>query len=420
VQTLIAFLVMFGVLVSVHEWGHLYFAKRAGILCREFAIGFGPKLFSWKRNETVYTIRLIPLGGYVRMAGEDPELITIKPGYEVGLVFNEKNVVSRIIVNNKSKHPEAQVVQVERIDLERELFIEAYDDDGERKRWDVDPKAEMVQDEEATQIAPYDRQFGSKSVAQRALAIFAGPLMNFVLAFVLLAAYGFMQGIPVEDPVVGNIAENSAAETAGLQKGDYVLSIDGQTLETWVDMTMIIQQHPNEEITFEVERAGQILQIPVTPNQVEGMDGEPIGLVGIERPAPEPATLVSGLQFGATQTYTYMTMIFDVLRLLVTGQFSLDYVAGPVGIVNYTGQAAEMGIFVLLQWTAALSVNLGIVNLLPLPALDGGRLVFLGLEAVRGKPLDPSKESLVHFVGFALLMLLVLVVTWNDINRLFL
>src|SRR5690625_4109711 len=112
-NTLLAVIVIFGLLVFIHEWGHLYFAKRAGILCREFAIGFGPKIYSFTKNETVYTIRLLPLGGFVRMAGEDPEMIEIRPGYEIGLVFNEKRKVSELIINNKSKHPEAYVVHVE-------------------------------------------------------------------------------------------------------------------------------------------------------------------------------------------------------------------------------------------------------------------------------------------------------------------
>lgn len=124
-QTLIAVIIIFGLIVAIHEWGHLYFAKKMGILCREFAIGFGPKLYSKKKNETLYTIRLFPIGGFVRMAGEDPESVTIKPGYEIGLTFNDEDKVKEIIVNNKAKHPNAKIVSVERIDLEHEMMIEA-------------------------------------------------------------------------------------------------------------------------------------------------------------------------------------------------------------------------------------------------------------------------------------------------------
>ncbi|KHF39745.1 RIP metalloprotease RseP [Halalkalibacter okhensis] len=416
-NTLISVIIIFGLLVFIHEWGHLYFAKRAGILCREFAIGFGPKIFSFKRNETVYTIRLLPIGGFVRMAGEDPEMIDIKPGYEIGLVFNAARKVSKVIVNNKSKHPEALVVQVEKIDLEHKLIIEAYNDEGERIQYQVDEQAVLVQDEQETQIAPWNRQFGSKTVGQRALAIFAGPMMNFILAVVILIAFALFQGMPVDEARIGDVTPDSAALEAGLQEGDQVFSIDGQPIDNWEEMTAIIQQHPNESIVFEVERSGQTLTIPVTPDERVGQFGEPEGFVGIARPTE--FSLMGSIIFGFTQTYMFMTMIFEVLGMIVTGNFSLDYVAGPVGIYNYTGEAAAMGIFVLMQWAAALSVNLGIINLLPIPAMDGGRLIFIGLEAVRGKPMDPQKEGLVHFIGFALLMLLMIVVTWNDINKFF-
>src|SRR5690606_18735543 len=187
-ETIIAIIVIFGLLVFIHEWGHLYFAKRAGILCREFAIGMGPKLFSFKKGETLYTIRLLPIGGFVRMAGEEPEIVTIKPGYEIAIMMNEAGKVSQLIVNNKSKYPHARRVTVEYIDLEKELILEVYEND-ERKIFHVDEKAHIIYDGEEIQIAPLNRQFHSKTVGQRALAIFAGPFMNFVLAFVILTVF---------------------------------------------------------------------------------------------------------------------------------------------------------------------------------------------------------------------------------------
>ncbi|KYG35026.1 RIP metalloprotease RseP [Alkalihalobacillus trypoxylicola] len=416
-ETLLSFIVVFGLLVFIHEWGHLVFAKRAGILCREFAIGFGPKIFSFERNETIYTIRLLPLGGYVRMAGEDPETIQIKPGYDIGLVLNNEDKVEKIIINNKSKHPEARVVQVEQIDLEHALEIVAYDEHDEKVTYSVDEKAKLIQDEIATQIAPWHRQFGSKTVGQRSLAIFAGPLMNFVLAFVLFTLFALFQGLPVDEARIGQITDEGVAKEAGLMEGDVVLSIDSSPVDSWIDMTAVIQQNPNEPIDFEINRNGEALVIEVTPAERENPQGEAEGFIGIMQPSE--FSLFGSIVFGAQETWFFTTMIFDVLSLILTGDFSIDYVAGPVGIYNYTGEAAALGIFVLMRWAAALSVNLGIINLLPIPAMDGGRLVFLGLEAVRGKPIDPQKEGMVHFVGFALLFLLVIVVTWNDINRLF-
>lgn len=418
-NTLIAVVVIFGLLVFIHEWGHLIFAKRAGILCREFAIGFGPKIFSFKKNETVYTIRLLPLGGFVRMAGEDPEMVQIKPGYEVGLLFNNAGKVNRLIINNKSKHQDIKVIQVEKIDLEHDLFIEGYIDDEEQlTRYEIDEEAEYVYDEQATQIAPYDRQFGSKTVGQRALAIFAGPLMNFVLAAVVLMAYGLIAGMPVDKALVGGVTDDGAAIEAGLESGDRIISIDGEQVETWGDMTTIIQNHPSEPLQFEIDREGEQFNVSMTPQERIGPDEEKQGVIGVT--APMEKSITGSIMFGFTQTYEYIVLIIESLGMLITGQFSLDHLAGPVGIYNYTGEVAAMGILVLFQWAAILSVNLGIINLLPLPALDGGRLIFIGLEAIRGKPIDPQKEGIVHFVGFALLMLLMLVVTWNDINKFFL
>ncbi|MFB5660531.1 RIP metalloprotease RseP [Alteribacillus sp. HJP-4] len=419
-DTFIAIIIIFGVLVAVHEWGHLYFAKKAGILCREFAIGFGPKIFSTKKNETVYTLRLLPLGGFVRMAGEEPEAVQIKPGYEVGLVFDQMDQVSRIIVNNKSKHPEAKVVSVERIDLEKDLYVQAYsDDEAGLKTYQVHEKCELVLDEKPEQIAPLDRQFGSKKPGQKALAIFAGPLMNFLLAFVLLFAFGMINGVPQPDASLGELTDGGAAEEAGLREGDEVRSIAGQEVSDWEEMTRAIQEYPEEEIDFQIVRDGESMTIPVTPerNYDENADRE-FGFIGAN--VTTTHSPLEAVEFGAVQVYEVTVLIFDVLGMIITGEFSLDYLSGPVGIYSATGEVQSLGMILLLQWAAMLSVNLGIVNLLPLPALDGGRLIFIGLEAVRGKPIDPQKEGLVHFVGFALLFLLMLVVTWNDINQFFL
>src|SRR5690625_2718573 len=172
---------MFGLLVFIHEFGHLIFAKRAGMLAREFAIGFGPKIFSFTKNETLYTIRLLPVGGYVRVAGEDSEIIELRPGHHIGLEFNEDGKVNKIIVNNKDKHPNAHLIEVAKVDLEHDLFIEGYDlgDDEQLQRFSVDRKAFFIYDEMETQIAPYDRQFAAKTVGQRGMQLFAGPMMNF-------------------------------------------------------------------------------------------------------------------------------------------------------------------------------------------------------------------------------------------------
>lgn len=418
-STVIAFIVIFGALVFFHELGHLVFAKRAGILCREFAIGFGPKIFSHKKGETTYTIRLLPIGGFVRMAGEDPEVVEIKPGYRIGLLFDNENKINKIILNNKEKYPNCRIVEVEYADIERDLIIKGFPDDDEEslQTFSVSQTAVTVENGVETQIAPYNRQFASKTLPQRAMAIFAGPMMNFVLAFFVFIIIALLQGVPTNEPKLGEITSDGAAKAAGLVKGDIVQSINGAEISSWSDVVEIIRENPNEELDFTITRNGEDLEIPVTPKE-QTVEGNKIGIIGVYSPVEKSP--VQAITSGFEETYFWTKQIFVMLGKLVTGQFSIDMLSGPVGIYVSTDTVVQSGIYYVMKWAAILSINLGIMNLLPLPALDGGRLMFFAVEAVRGKPIDRHKEGLVHFIGFALLMLLMLVVTWNDIQRFFL
>ncbi|WP_164668963.1 RIP metalloprotease RseP [Virgibacillus doumboii] len=418
-NTVIAFIFMFGLLVFIHELGHLIFAKRAGMLAREFAIGFGPKIFAFTKNETVYTIRLLPVGGYVRVAGEDPEIVELKPGQHIGLEFNDEGKVNKIIVNNKSKHPKARIIEVEHADLDQDLVIEGYEIDEEDQKFlfEVDRKAFYVMDENETQIAPYDRQFASKSVGKRAMQLFAGPMMNFLLAIVIFIIVGLIQGVPVESALISSVQSDSPAEKAGIQAGDEIVQIDGNSISTWEEFTNIVRNNPEEELSVTVERNGETESLTVTPAKQE-QQGITFGQVGVRHAFEK--SLTGTLEYGVERTYETTKLILTNLAMLITGQYSIEMIAGPVGIYDATDQFVEAGFMTFLMWTAILSINLGIVNLVPIPALDGGRLLFVGIEAVRGKPIDPQKEGIVHFIGFALLMLLMIVVTWNDIQRLLL
>lgn len=418
--TVIAFICMFGLLVFVHEWGHLIFAKRAGMLAREFAIGFGPKIFSFTKNETLYTIRLLPIGGYVRVAGDDPEIIELKPGHQIGVTFNDQGKVDQIIVNHKDKHPEAHLLEVAETDLDHALTIKGYDagDMEEIKTFDVDEKAFFIVDEKPTQIAPYDRQFASKTVGQRAMQLFAGPLMNFVLAIIIFIIIGLIQGVPSDKALIGEVQDDSPAMSAGMEAGDEVIEVEGTSISTWEEFTSVIEAHPNEPIDIIVARGDDTAPLTVTPKEIEDVDGTKVGQVGIL--LANEKSFFKTFKWGFIQTFTTSKMIVENLFMLITGQLSLDMLSGPVGIYDVTDQVVQTGMMNFLLWTAMLSINLGIINLVPLPALDGGRLLFVGIEAVRGKPIDPQKEGMVHFIGIALLMLLMIVVTWNDIQRLFL
>jgi regulator of sigma E protease len=418
-STVIAFIVIFGALVFFHEWGHFFFAKKAGILCREFAIGFGPKVFSHKKGETTYNIRLLPIGGYVRMAGEDPEVVEIKPGYRIGLLFDNENKVTKIILNNKEKYPNCRIVEVEQADIEKDLFIKGFpDDDSENMQtFVVRSTAVIVENGAETQIAPIDRQFGYKTLAQRTMTIFAGPMMNFVLALVLFIIIALLQGVPTNDPKLGEITPDGAAKAAGLMQGDLVQSINGSEISSWSDVVEVIRKNPNKKLDFTINRNGKDMDIAVTPVEKK-VDGETIGLIGVYSPVAKSP--VQAIKTGFQETYFWTTQIFVSLEKLVTGKFSINMLSGPVGIYASTDTVAKSGIYYLMKWAGVLSINLGIMNLLPIPALDGGRLMFFAIEGLRGKPIDKQKEGMVHFIGFALLMLLMLVVTWNDIQRYFL
>jgi regulator of sigma E protease len=421
VNTVISIIILLGALIFFHELGHLLLAKRAGILCREFAIGFGPKLFAFKMNETTYTVRLLPLGGFVRMAGEDPETVEVKPGQRIGLLFDSDGKVNKLVINNKEKHPNAKILTVEKSDLEHELTIEGYHADDEYVKYDVNEKAELLIDEQPYQIAPYNRQFGSKTLMQRTLAIFAGPLANIILAVAILGVYGFVEGPPVNKAILGELTSDGAANEAGLKEGDEILRIDNAQVETWVDIVKSVSENPGKQLSFYIYRPSldQELEINVTPKERTLEDGVKQGFIGVYNPTEELSVLGS-ISYGFEQTYMFTKLIFVSLGGLVTGEIGVDQLSGPVGIYKFTDVAAQQGIYVLMKWGAMLSINLAIFNLLPLPALDGGRLLFLGVEAIRGKPLDPQKEGLIHFIGFAFLMLLMLVVTWNDIQKFFL
>ncbi|WP_437179524.1 RIP metalloprotease RseP [Paenibacillus lautus] len=409
---------MFFVIVTVHEWGHYYFARRAGILVREFAIGFGPKLFSYKRHETQFTLRLLPFGGYARMAGEDPELVEIQPGQTIAVRLNAENQVKKIYLDQLDNRKNVIRGEVQFMDMVDRLSVRL-DVDGEFQQFEIHPQALTVAKGVETQIAPRDRQFGSKTVGQRALAIFAGPVMNFILAFVLFALHIQMAGIPVENPTyvqIGEITKGMPADEADLKEGDVIESINGTAIGAdYQKMIELIAASKDKPMEWTVRRGEESFDLTLTPRTMEGQEGGKVGIV------PELPTRSAGIGETITGSGTAMVdttnIIFQGFRQLIQ-KFSMDDLGGPVRTFEVTGQIAKQGIEQLTYWAAILSLYLGIFNLLPIPALDGSRLVFLGIEALRGKPVDPNREGMVHFVGFAMLFLLMIAVTYNDILRL--
>ncbi|MDB5052051.1 MAG: metalloprotease RseP [Bacilli bacterium] len=403
---------MFLVLVSLHEWGHYYFAKRAGILVREFAIGFGPKIFSFIKNETKYTLRLLPIGGFVRMAGEDPEFVLIQPGQTIALRMNHDEVTHLYTDQLEQRSSVVQGI-VEQIDLEKDLFVKL-NVDREIVRFSVHPQAMMVNKGRETQIAPLNRQFGSKTVGQRALAIFAGPIMNFLLAFVLFLIFMVVSGVP-SNVKLEAITPDLPAAKAGLLSGDVILEVNHQPIGADHDkLISLIKNSLNQPMNWIIERNKEQKQVNITPTIVNG-----VPFVGIQITSDTRSATIKETVSGAWDNMVFTTKnIFIGFKRLVLGQFKMDELSGPVGTIQITSQIANLGIGPMIRWSAILSLYLGIFNLLPFPALDGSRLVFLGFEAVRGRPVDPNRESMVHFIGFAMLMLIMIAVTYNDILRL--
>ncbi len=423
--TLIAFIIVFGVLVFVHEFGHMFFAKRAGIMCPEFAIGMGPKIFSFRKDETLYTIRLLPVGGYVRMAGDGLEEAPVQPGMHVKIKVNDQNEVTHIILDDQHKFQKIEAIEVKKIDLQEQLYIEGVAaDDQERHHYSIAKKAYFVQNGSLIQIAPRDRQFAHKKPYQKFLTLFAGPLFNFILAFVLLIGLAYYQGAP--STTIDQIAKDSLAEQIGLHKGDTIKKIGNQEINRFDDVSKALNQTKGAETTVEVERNGKTINKKFEPKKVEIQTSKTSKQTSYQLgfTTTKERSLFEPLIFGIEETLRFGKLIFvavvGMITSIFTGTFSFDMLNGPVGIYKNVDTVVKTGIINLITWTAALSVNLGIMNLLPVPALDGGRILFVFYEAIFRKPANKKAETVIIAAGAVFVLIVMVLVTWNDIQRYFL
>lgn len=421
-QTLLAFILVFGIIVMVHEFGHFYFAKKSGILVREFAIGMGPKLFQTHKNETTYTIRILPLGGYVLMAGyEDEE--DIRLGTRAVLTLDEDNNVQEIDLSDDLIQASGIPVDILEYDLEDDLYIQG-SVDGDMENiisYPVNEDAMIVQEDGTRlQIAPAHRQFQNAPLANRMLTNFGGPLNNFILSIIAFIVLAFMQGgVPTSEPLIGEIMEGSPAATTELVEGDRVLSINGTDIDTWNEMVLMIRESAEESLLLEVEKPNQeITTVEVTPELAATSDNTEVGQIGVS--VYMQTSFLAKIKYGFVETWNLAKSIVISLVMLVTGQLSLDNLGGPIAIYNLTGEVTQTaGIMGIISFIGYLSVNLGLVNLFPLPALDGGKLLLNMIEGIRGKPISPEKEAIIQLIGVVMLLLLMLFVTWNDIQRYF-
>ena len=355
VLTIVSFVIVLGVLVFIHEFGHYITAKKSDIMVSEFALGFGPKLISKKVGETVYSIRSIPLGGFCNMVGEFPA---------------------------DESMPEE----------EKEVYDQAKEN---------------------------GRLFTQKSTFKRLAVILMGPIMNFLLAFLIFIMAAAVFGVPsstTEEAVLGEVIPEQPAAEAGLRANDRILSINGQDISSWEEMSSLIRENANQEITIRYQRDDQVNQLTLKP--VLNEQGER-GVIGIyPQLIRKDVSIFKAFSLGAQQT-------FQVFKMTILGfiqmfrDSSAEDIGGPIMIASIIGRAARVGILNVLNWTAIISINLGIINLLPFPALDGGRILFIVIEMIRGKAVDPKKESYVHLIGFAVLMLLMLFIIYNDLMRTF-
>lgn len=423
--TVVSFAIVFGVLVTVHEYGHMFFAKRAGIMCPEFAIGMGPKIFSFRKNETLYTIRLLPVGGYVRMAGDGLEELPVQPGMNVKIKLNEQDEITHIILDDQHKFQQIEAIEVKKCDFKNELFIEGITaHDEQRHHFNIAQKAFFVEHGSLIQIAPRNRQFAHKKPLQKFLTLFAGPLFNFILALVLFLGLAMYSGAPTT--IVDKTIDKYPAQQAGIHKRDKILQIGGQDIKNFKDIQKTLDGTKAKSTIVKIERDNKTKNIEIKPKEFKQKTTktktQSTFLLGI---APTyDHSLLPSLKFGVTEFFDKGKLIFQAVGTLLasifTGDFTFNMLNGPVGIYHNVDTVVKSGIYNLISYTALLSVNLGIMNLLPIPALDGGRILFVIYEAIFRKPINKKAETMIIAAGAIFVLLVMIAVTWNDIQRYFL
>lgn len=417
-QGIIAFIFIFGVIVVVHEFGHFYFAKKSGILVREFAIGMGPKIFAHTgKDGTAYTIRILPLGGYVRMAGWGEDTTEIKTGTPVSLTINDEGVVTRINLSNKMLDNTSLPMNVTSFDFESKLEITGLVLE-EEKTFKVDHDATIVEEDGTeVRIAPLDVQYQNASIWGRLITNFAGPMNNFILGLLAFILLFFLQGgVPDTQTNQVTVVEGGALQAAGVETGARLQTINGAVVEDYDDIVVAIAKASDgakkaPELALEVEQAGTVKEVTVVTQKVDGAYR-----LGV---SPYLKTgFVDKVVGGFKETASTALLIVTALKNIIA-RFDIDQLGGPVAIYNVSSQAAEHGFTSVLNLLAMLSINLGIFNLIPIPALDGGKILMNLIELIRRKPLKQETESYITLVGVAIMFVLMIAVTWNDIMRVF-
>ncbi|MBO6674403.1 MAG: RIP metalloprotease RseP [Rhizobiales bacterium] len=364
IGTIVPFLFVLTIVVFFHELGHFAVARWCGVGVRTFSVGFGPEILgTTDKHGTRWKLSAIPLGGYVKFAGDE-------------------NVAS------------------------------------------VPDNAELAQMNEQER----QKAFHLKPLWQRAAVVVAGPLANFILAIVIFAGVFMTLGETVTVPRIDTVQENSAAEAAGVEAGDIVVAIEGNAIETFADVQRVVTLSAERPLLFTLDRAGTLLDLTIVPERREIDDGfgnrQRVGVIGVVHEADEDdVTVIEYGPLAATgraveQTGLVITQSLTYIGRILVGQESPDQLSGPVRVAKISGDVATLGFLALLQLTAVISVSIGMVNLFPIPMLDGGHLAFYAAEAIRGKPLSDRSQEIGFRIGLAMVMFLMVFATWNDIVNL--
>lgn len=414
---ILTFILVFGIIVVVHEFGHFYFAKKSGILVREFAIGMGPKIFAHiGKDGTAYTIRILPLGGYVRMAGWGDDTTEIKTGTPVSLTLAEDGKVKRINLSGKKLDQTALPMQVTQFDFEDKLFIKGLVLE-EEKTFAVDHDATVVEaDGTEVRIAPLDVQYQNATIWGKLITNFAGPMNNFILGVVVFWILIFMQG-GVRDIATNqfHVMPQGALAKVGVPETAQITKIGSHEVSNWESLIQAVESETKDKtapsLVVTISENGSDKQVTVTPEENQGRY-----LLGVQ-PGIK-SDFVSMFVGGFTTAADSALRILSELKNLIF-QPDLNKLGGPVAIFKASSDAAKNGIENVLYFLAVISINIGIFNLIPIPALDGGKIVLNILEAIRRKPLKQEIETYVTLAGVVIMVVLMIAVTWNDIMRLF-
>ena len=414
---ILTFILVFGIIVVVHEFGHFYFAKKSGILVREFAIGMGPKIFAHiGKDGTAYTIRILPLGGYVRMAGWGDDTTEIKTGTPVSLMLTDDGKVKRINLSGKKLDQTALPMQVTQFDFEDKLFIKGLVLE-EEKTFAVDHDATVVEaDGTEVRIAPLDVQYQNATIWGKLITNFAGPMNNFILGVVVFWILIFMQGgVRDVDTNQFHVMPQGALAKVGVPETAQITKIGSHEVSNWESLIQAVESETKDKtaptLDVTISEKGSDKQVTVTPEESQGRY-----LLGVQ-PGIK-SDFVSMFVGGFTTAADSALRILSELKNLIF-QPDLNKLGGPVAIFKASSDAAKNGIENVLYFLAIISINIGIFNLIPIPALDGGKIVLNILEAIRRKPLKQEIETYVTLAGVVIMVVLMIAVTWNDIMRLF-